>query len=121
MYLKINDVEVAAPKVGGISRKEEKIWSANTGRTASGRMQGTIIGIKKTLSISWPPLTKAQVDDILALVSDPAVPFSTVEMGLPDGGVETVECYFGTPSVTLWSWLGGGWRAEGLTVDGIER
>ena len=42
----IDDVVVPSPKVNGITRKTEKIWSKNTGRTASGKMQGRLWALK---------------------------------------------------------------------------
>lgn len=121
MKLAINGVPVRAPLVGGITRKREKVWSKNTGRTASGRMQGSILTLKTTLSFSWPPLTKAEMDAIEAAVSDQATPFSVVELTHPDGTVESWECYFGTPSYTHWELVGGVWRTTDAKVDAIER
>jgi len=119
--LKINGVRVKAPKVGGITRKSEKVWSSNTGRAASTKMVGTIRGIKKTLSISWPPLTKAERDLIEAQISNASRPFVPVEIMEPDGSVQTFECYFGTPSFKEWDLVGGQWRCVDGKVDAIER
>ena len=119
--LKINGVQVKAPKVGGITRKSEKVWSSNTGRTASTKMVGTIKGIKKTLSISWPPLTKEERDLIEEQVSNAARPFVPVEITEPDGTVQTFECYFGTPSFKEWDLIGNQLRCTDGKVDAIER
>lgn len=119
--LKINGTKVKAPKVGGITRKSEKVWSKNTGRTASGRMQGTILTIKKTLSISWPPLTQEEQEIIESVVSNVNVPFTYLEITRPDGNMETIECYFGTPTFEEWDLIGGQWRCTNGKVDAIER
>ena len=119
--LKINGVQVKAPKVGGITRKPEKIWSSNTGRTASTNMVGTIKGIKKTLSISWPPMTQSEWNLIESLVSNVNAPFVPVEITEPDGSVTKVECYFGTPTVKTWDLIGDQWRCTDGKVDAIER
>lgn len=120
--LKIKGVQVPAPKApGGISRKSEKVWSNNTGRTASGKMQGTILTIKKTLSISWPPLTQVEQELIESLISNKALPFTTLEITRPNGSIETVEVYFGTPSFEEWDLIGGEWKCTGGKVDAIER
>lgn len=119
--LKINGVKVKAPKIGGITRKPEKVWSSNTGRTASTRMVGTIRGIKRTLSISWPPLTQAEKEQIEDLVSDISAPFVSVEYTQPDGSTVKVECYFGTPSFKEWDYIGGQWMCTDGKVDAIER
>ena len=119
--LSIDGVTVKSPKVGGITRKEEKIWSKNTGRAASARMQGTIKAIKTTYSISWPPLTQAEKDLIESLVSNPNMPFHVLRLTQPDNTALELECYFGTPSFTEWTLLGGQWRCIDGKVDAIER
>lgn len=117
----IDGVMVKSPKVGGITRKPEKIWSKNTGRSASLKMQGTIKGIKATYSIKWPPLTQGEQDLIDSLVSDKDKPFHTLTVRRPDGSVWEIECYFGTPSYTEWEFVNGQWEDTGATVDAIER
>ena len=119
--LKINGIEVKAPKIGGITRKSEKVWSKNTGRSATGRMQGTILSIKRTLSISWPPMTQGEQELIESVVSNTKIPFATLEITRPNGNVESIECYFGTPSFDEWDLIGGIWRCTNGKVDAIER
>ena len=77
--LYINGVKMPDPALEGVTISREKIWSENTGRTASGKMAGTIIGIKSKISIKWPVLTPAQVATIEGAVSDPDSPFVPVK------------------------------------------
>lgn len=49
-----------------ISATDEIIWSANTGRSATGKMIGDVVAEKKTFNIQWGVLTKAQFDTIKA-------------------------------------------------------
>lgn len=119
--MEINGTRIKAPKVNGIIRKKEKIWSKNTGRTASGRMQGTIIAIKTTYSFEWTALTQEDQALIEMLISDKTVPFSTVKIRHPNGDVDEFECYFGTPSFNEWSRINGEWRCTSAKVDAIER
>lgn len=119
--LEIDDIKVRSPLVGGMTRKTEKIWSKNTGRTASQRMQGTIKATKTTYSIKWPPLAQYEQELIESLVSDKDKPFHTLRVRRPDGSVWEIECYFGTPSFTEWVWIDGQWKDNGATVDAIER
>lgn len=119
--LEIDGIIVRSPKVGGITRKAEKIWSSNTGRTASGRMQGTINAIKYTYSIEWPPLTQYEQELIESLISDKSKPFSVMRIKRPDGSVWELECYFGTPTFGEWNRIGGQWMSTGAKVDAIER
>ena len=119
--LAINGTTVKSPKVGRITRKAEKIWSSNTGRSASGKMQGTINAIKMIYSIEWPALTQHEQELIESLVSDKSNPFCELTVRRPDGSVWEMECYFGTPSFGEWEWINGGWRCTGAKVDAIER
>lgn len=119
--LEIDGVKVKSPLVGGMTRKAEPIWSKNTGRTASQRMQGTIKAIKTTYSIKWPPLSQYEQELIESLVSDKDKPFHVLRVRRPDGSIWEMECYFGTPSFTEWVWIDGEWKDNGATVDAIER
>lgn len=117
----IDDKRIKPPKIGGMTRKTEKIWSKNTGRTASCKMQGTIKAVKKTYSLEWPPLTQREQELIDSIVSDVSKPFHIVRIRRPDGDVWEMECYFGTPSFTEWDLIGGRWRCTDAKVDMIER
>ena len=119
--LEIDGVRVRSPLVGGITRKAEKIWSKNTGRTASQRMQGTIKAIKQTYSIKWPPLSQYEQEVLESLISNKDKPFHTLQIRRPDGTIWKMECYFGTPSFSEWVWINGEWKDNGVTVDAIER
>ena len=117
----IDDVAIPAAKLSGMTKKSEKIWSKNTGRTASLKMQGTIKGIKRTYSLKWPPLTQEEQELIESLVSDASKPFHVLKVRRPDGSVWEMECYFGTPSYTEWAMIGGTWKCTDAAVDAIER
>lgn len=119
--MSINDTRIKSPKIGGITRKREKIWSQNAGRAASCKMQGTIKAIKTTYSIEWPALTPYEQELIDSLLSDKSKPFNILAVRRPDGSVWEIECYFGTPSFDEWDWIDGEWKCTGAKVDAIER
>ena len=119
--MSIDGVIVRSPKVGGMTRKPEPIWSKNTGRTASQKMQGTIKAIKQTYSIKWPPLSQWEQELIESLVSNKDKPFHTLRIRRPDGTVWEMECYFGTPSFPEWDLISGEWKCKDASVDAIER
>ena len=119
VQMAIDSVEVPAPK--SFTYKPEKVWSNNTGRTASGKMVGTIKCIKRTLSITWGYLTEAQKQLIEGQVSDVEKPFVILWMRLSDGSTMEMECYFGTPQFEAYERVGGIWRYKSGKVDGIER
>lgn len=119
--LYINGVQMPTPALEGLTITSEKVWSANTGRSSSGKMLGTIVAIKATISIKWPPLTPAQVTIIEAAVSDKNSPFATLKYTDMTGTTVTKTVYFGTPSYTVYSWANGTQYIKDVTVDGIEQ
>lgn len=119
--LTINGVPMPDPAIEGVTVSTEKVWSANTGRTASGRMVGSIIATKTTVKLKWPVLTRAQAAVIESAVSDSAHPF--VPIAYTDMTGQRVEktVYFGTPTYTLYSWADGLQLVKDVSVEGIER
>ena len=57
----INGYRIPVPNENGFKRTKNKLWSSNTGRTASGKMVGDIKAVKYTLEFSWKKLTAAEV------------------------------------------------------------
>lgn len=118
--LKINGVSMPTPAIEGVSIKREKIWSANTGRSSTGQMVGTVVAVKSTISITWPPLTPAQAKTIDDAVSSTAgfLPLTYTEL---DGTTTTKTVYFGTPSYTQYSYANGIEYVTGVSVDAVEQ
>lgn len=118
--LTIGGVAMPTPALEGLTITREKIWSADTGRTSSGKMVGTIVAIKTKVSITWPPLTMEEVATIEEAVSSSS---SFVSMSYTDmtGSTVTKTVYFGTPSYTVYSYAEGVQWVKDVTVDGIEQ
>ena len=59
--IKQNDswVTMPSPAQGGMNIADEPIWSANTGRGATGKMSGDIVAWKRTIDMDFPPLSFA--------------------------------------------------------------
>lgn len=116
----IDGVEMPSPVVDGIEVKDEKIWSSDTGRISTGKMVGTVIGIKHTIRITWPRLTAAQAKRIRSAVSSKK---SFVVMAYTDIDGERVSktVYFDTPSFTIHRLWHGEPVITGCTVQGIEQ
>lgn len=105
------------PKFG-----EEKIWSSDTARGTTSLMNGKIKGIKKTISLVFPPLTISEKNKITAIVSNKNKPFVSMKLTDTDGNIIVdKEVYFGTPSYTVYSGAKGLRYVIDFTVDGIER
>lgn len=119
--LKINGVTMPTPALEGLTISTEKIWSSDTGRTSAGKMVGTIVAVKTTISITWPVLTMDQVAVIEAAVSDQDAPFVPIQYTDMTGQTVTKTVYFGTPTYTVYSWADGLRLVKDASVDGIER
>lgn len=119
--LKVDGVTLPAPKIAGFKVKPEKIWSENTGRSAALTMIGTILGIKTTIEIAWPPLTPEQVMDIESVASNKDKPFVLMEYTDQTGRPAQKTVYFGAPSYSLFDWYKGQWMVMDATVTAIEQ
>ena len=119
--LTIDGMTMPPPKVGGMKISPEKVWSKNTGRTAAVTMVGTILDIKHTVEISWPPLTVEQVSLIERAVSNKGRPFVPMAYTDQTGSRHTMNVYFGTPTYTCFDRIGGEWKVTDVTVSAIEQ
>lgn len=102
------------PTPVAISTGKEVIWSANTGRTASGRMVGTVLAEKETVTITWGVLTKAE--------------FNSIEQKMPSGFIkikvfgDTLEVYRGTLNAEALGYIGDGiFYYRSASTDLVER
>lgn len=116
--LTIGGVTMPTPALGGVTVGREPIWSANTGRSASGKMVGTIVAVKTTIKVKWPPLTLAEAEKIENAVKGD---FFTVVLKKDSSTVFSGTMYAGAPTYTIYSVVSGLPYAEGMAVDLIER
>lgn len=101
------------PAAQGIDESSEKIWSSNTGRTASGKMTGDIVAIKKKLVVKYPPLTDAEKSALEIAISDAF--FNVIYKG------RSYTMYAGSPAVQLYSMVSGLPRYIGMSLELIEQ
>lgn len=118
--LVVNGVTLPAPALNGVTISEEKIWSANTGRTSSGKLVGTLIARKTTLRLKWPPLTLAQASLIKQAVSSNTA-FFPVSFTDESGTRRSLTMYAGTPTYTQYNWIDGLQYVMDVAVDLIEQ
>lgn len=118
--LVVNGVTLPTPALNGVTISREKVWSAATGRTGSGKMAGTIVAQKYTLKLRWPPLTMGQAALIHQAVSSSAAffPVSFTDAG---GVRRNLTMYAGTPSYTQYSWVNGRQYVMDVSVELIEQ
>lgn len=118
--LSVDGIALPSPKRDGITIADERVWSANTGRTASGKMVGNTVTVKSTIKIDWNTLTAAQAALIRSVVSDKSKDFRVIKYTDLDGNVVQKTVYFGTPAYTIRSTYGGG-RLVNVSVTAIEQ
>lgn len=121
MPLFIDGEKMPEPKFNAIECSDEKVWSANTGRSKSAFMNGAIVAIKKTRVLTFPPLTKAELDRLNEKVSSEAE-WHTVKLEDTSGNtVFSFDCYFGTPTWTVYSGALKCRYFKDYKVEAIER
>lgn len=86
-----------------VTAGEEIVWSANTGRAASGLMIGDAVAEKRTISIRWGVLTAAQRELIRSKLTSGFFPV-TADLG--DGAV-TLTVYRGSLTSQVLGTYGG--------------
>jgi hypothetical protein len=85
--IKANNVTLPSPTA--IKTSDEIIWSANTGRSSTGKMIGDVVAEKKTIDINWGVLTKAEYESIKSNLRSGFHPF---KLSI-DGDETTITSY----------------------------
>ena len=116
--LKFNDETIPEPSSLIVGR--EKIWSSNTGRSDSGKMNGDIVSIKTTLKIQWGILSAENIERIDQYLSQTYLKCTYLDPTLANKE-NTKEFYSGTPSYPVYSYAKGFPEYKGVGVDLIER
>lgn len=122
MSLLINGTAVAEPAHQGVQITEEPVWSENTGRDVnSGSMIGDIVAWKRTVAITWPPLTFSQVTTLLnAIGVRQKRPFFSLrydEIGI----TSAITVYSGNIEHLIYSISNAYKKQTGVTVTFIEK
>lgn len=127
-YLTISDLKLKnsagvfetlpRPKIGGVAVSVEPVWSTNYGISASGRRIGTLLRYRSQYTISFPPLSWAQMDQLRTFA---AMGFSTLRMTDMDGSVVATEVELGALTGTQRSWAAGQQKYDSVTLTLSER
>lgn len=110
---------VQMPTPSGLTRLLEKIWSSDTGRTASGKMVGTVVAEKTKLNFTWRCLTFEQVNKITSAVA--GTEFVEVTVFYYDGAARSYTGYFGELSAEDYSWHENYLLASNVTVNFVQQ
>lgn len=116
--LKINGEVMPEPQA--LTPSREKIWSSNTGRSDSGKMNGDIVAIKTKLQIQWGILSAEQTELLDSYFSQAY--FECTYLDPASANKEkTIEVYAGTPTYPVYSYVKGFPEYKGVGVDLVER
>ena len=105
------------PSPAEMSVSDEIIWSANTGRTASGRMLGDAVAEKRTVALRWGVLTAAELGLIRGKLTSG---FCTVTVTV-DGESVSMSCYRGTLTAAVLGTYGGVTYYSDVRVNLIQQ
>ena len=128
MFL-INGVQVAEPAHQGVTITDEPIWAPNTGRAQDGTMTGDFVGWKRTVAVTWPPLSFSEMAKIRDAIKSGGGFFDirftndlTANVDLTSAGLSTaITVYVSNLPRTVYSLASGLRRHIGVTATFIER
>ena len=109
------------PPPSEVNFTNNKIWSQNTGRTASGKMVGDIIGIKKTISLRWFDLSPDEIKLINGYISSVANSFFTITILNEEFEQKSYKVYAADPTYEVWGWDKRRRLCKGLAVELVEQ
>lgn len=119
--LEVDGKKWRLPSVGGWKITREKIWSANTRRTSSGKMNGTIIAIKTTLDMAFPPNTTKKELEVIKSSVDSTKEWHEIKFTNELGEKETDYFYFGNPSYESYSFIDGKMVLSSISIQAVNR
>ena len=117
--VKISNVALPKCAADGYTVTKNKLWSKNTGRTASGSMVGDIIATKYSISLKWNELTQAQVTTIENAIS--ASSFFAVIFQDEKGAQKTGNFYAADMTYPVKVQRNGATIYKGVTLEIIEQ
>ena len=106
-------------KVKELTVTDNIIWSKNTGRVASGDMEGDIIAKKIKLNIVLAPLDDKEAVAFAAAIEPPFFPITF--RNPKSGKTETLKFNVGTPTYPVYSYADGLPRYVGVAANFIEK
>lgn len=124
MALYIKGTKVKEPAKGGVQITDEPVWGENTARDVNtGKMMGDIKAWKKTVQITWGPMTFSEVNQILDLIKvTGSSPFYNIKYNDTSATNETeITVYSGNLQRTVESISSAYRRQTGVTITFIEQ
>ena len=118
---KIGSTWVADPAKGGVIVTDEPVWASNTGRSTTGKMIGDIVAWKKTVEVTWPPLTFSQASAIRTAIKNAGEFFNITYYDLSASDMVTTKVYCGNIPRALYSLASKYRKYTGITIKFVEQ
>jgi hypothetical protein len=119
LQLEINGYKPPSPDREGYVVTENKIWSKNTGRTASAEMVGDVIGRKYSVVLTWSDLKQDVVKLIDNAINKEA--FFPVKFENQRGEFITRSFYSDDPAYGKKKQKNGEWYYSSFTITLTEK
>jgi hypothetical protein len=105
-----------------ITITKEPVWSSNTGRSATGLMQGDIVCYKFKIQVKWKTMSQAETAVLnTGITNKPFFDVKFIDPTDSSGSLVTKTFYAGTPTYPVYSYVDGFPRYTGVAVDLIEQ
>lgn len=106
-------------KLKSITIDDNIIWSKNTGRVASGEMEGDIVARKAKLIVILAPMDDEETANFSAAIDSAFFP---IEYRNPKTGQNCEKTFYvGTPTYPVYSYADGLPRYVGVAANFIEK
>lgn len=119
--VKIGNTWVADPALNGITITDEPIWSANTGRSTTGKMIGDIVAWKTTIEIAWPPLSFSDMATLRNAIKDAGEFFTLKYYDTSSSTMQEKTVYCGNIPRTMYSLAAKHRLHSGIVIKFIEQ
>ena len=119
--LKIGTTTVHEPAFGGVSITDEPIWGSNTGRASDGKMVGDIVAWKKTVTVTWPPLSFSDSQTLRNAIVNAGAFFKLTYNDFSSSQTVETTVYCGNIPRAIYSLAQGLQRHTGVTIKFVEQ
>lgn len=111
------------PAHQGITVTDEPVWASNTGRAQNGLMIGDIVANKKTVEVTWPPLSFSDSQKLRNAIVNAGAFFKIwyPDFSATESSYQELTVYASSLPRTLYSIADGLQRHVGVKVTFIEQ
>lgn len=109
------------PALNGVVITDEPIWSANTGRSTTGKMIGDIVAWKTTVEVAWPPLKFSDMSTIRNAIKNSGEFFDITYYDTSTSTMKEKTVYCGNIPRTMYSLADKHRLFSGIAIKFVEQ